>query len=552
MKKRLMQAMLLLAVAAMGGCNDSPSTSFLDPTGTVPQPPPPPPPPPTGSISGLILFPGDSTPPYSVATVYAILGANAACTSAFSSIHITGNYTTPEWSTDHWTGTPGMTQVVGCVWFQMLQLTAKELAWKFVVNRNWDPSYGTSSGVSGLQGETELVSGTGTDLHATVTQSGDYTFILNEGTTPATYQVMPRSQAPIDSSDATTRAFFIENLPNGTYTVAIVAPGYPTRRVTGVQVTGGNTDIGTVSMTGAITGRVQYEGDPVPRPVATIEAMETGETQVVATAQSDSAFAVGGLTTGAYDLRFSAAGYRDTTVTNVAFTEGSETDIGDVTLRREGAGSITGVVAFQGDDQAPYPVATIYAFEGVSASCASTYATVHVTGNHTGWTNGHWETTPGMAPIANCIWIDTIHIDPETLNDYGPGVLGWKFILDKNWDPSYGRPPGAAAGLEGRTELVSGPGTELQATLDAAGEWVFILNETGKPDDVRYRLVLVADAPLGFSDETARSFEVDQLDPGTYEVIVTAPGYLTARLREVPLSGNTFDIGEVTLVTARR
>lgn len=548
MTKRVLETTLLLVFVTLGGCQDSPSTSFLDPTGTPPQPPA------TGSISGTILFPGDTTPPYPVAAVYAVLGADPSCRSAFGSIHVTGNYTDPEWDSSIWNDTPGMTQVVGCVWFDTITLAAKQLAWKFVVDKNYDPSYGTATGHVGLEGETELVRGTETDLKADIVTAGAYTFILNESESPVTYRIVPRGEAPIDSSDATTRAFRIANLPNGTYTVAIFAPGFPARRVPGVRVTGGDTPIGEVSLTGAIVGRVRFEGDPNPRPVAAIEVTNAGQTAVVATAQTDSAFAIGGLSSGTYDLHFSASGHRDTTVAGVVFTEGEETDVGDVTMRRSGAGSITGTIVFQGLSQPPYPVATVYAFAGVSASCATDYSSVHVTGNHTSpdWSTDHWNTTPGMTPITNCLWIETIQIDPESLNDYGPGVLGWKFILDKQWDPAYGRPAGGGGGLQGRTELVTGTGTELQATLPAEGDWVFILDETSKPGDVRYRLVLVDDAPLGYSDASTRRFTVDRLDPATYELIVTAPGYQRAKLREVPLSGNSFDIGDISLVPAGR
>jgi hypothetical protein len=545
MTHRIVACLALAALLAAGGCSESPSTWELTPTGTPPQPPA------TGSISGTLLFPGDTTPPYPVATVYAVLDADASCRSLYTSVHITGSYTTPPWDSNTWAETPGMIQVAGCVWFETVTLPAGELAWKFVLNKNWDPSYGTASGYKGLEGTTELVTGTGTELKADIPARAEYTFILDESEIPVAYRIVPRAEAPVGSSEAQTGNFKIENLPNGTYTIAIFAEGFPTRRLTGVQVTGGETKLGSISLSGAIVGRVLFEGAPSPRPTATIDVRAAGTSTVLATADTDSAFSFSGLDTGTYDLDFEAYGFRDTTVAAVAFTEGNETNLGDVTMRRAGAGAISGRVLFQGTTQPPYPVATVYAFTGVSTACTPTGATVHVTGNYNNWDNTTWNTTSGMRLVTNCIWVETIALDPTALSTYGAGVLGWKFIVDKQWDPAYGRPTGEPTGLKGRTALVSGEGTHLQATIPQAGNWVFILNETGKPDDVQYRIVLEEDAPLGVSDAGTRLFTVDRLDPGTYEIIVTAPGYQTAKIREVPLSGNSFNVGDVSLAPLR-
>lgn len=240
--------LLALAGSATTGCDPNAFAPLLPPTGAILPPPPP-----------------------------------GACISDFTTIQMVGDFTTPAF--DFAVG-PQMTEAdTGCVWTVTVTLNAGPVLFKFGTEGDFDahPDYGGDEAVTlavpGGPHATELVTGTGTAIKVTVATTGDYVFTLNERTlewtaepaappvpgaiagtvsfanlTSAPYPLATVSvysgSTAIDSTttDPTTRAFSIGNLPAGTYRVLVRASCFTTLELPTVPVAGSTTDVGEVSL----------------------------------------------------------------------------------------------------------------------------------------------------------------------------------------------------------------------------------------------------------------------------------------------------------------
>jgi hypothetical protein len=240
--------LLALAASATTGCDPNALAPLLPPTGAVLPPPPP-----------------------------------GACTSDFTTIQMVGDFTTPPFNIPV---SPQMTEAdTGCVWTVTVTLNAGTVLFKFVTDGDFDttPDYGGDEAISlpvpGGPHATELVTGTGTAIKLTVAATGDYVFTLNERTLtwtaeagappvpgaiagtvsfanlgsapyPLATVIVYEGAVAIDSTttDPTTRAFNIGNLPAGTYRVLVRASCFMTLELPTVPVSGATTDVGDVSL----------------------------------------------------------------------------------------------------------------------------------------------------------------------------------------------------------------------------------------------------------------------------------------------------------------
>jgi hypothetical protein len=196
------------------------------------------------------------------------------------------NYTTMQlvgsfqgWNKDDLEGTL-MTLVDDWVWERTVYFSApQEIGFKFVPDQHWDPAFGTAGPDSGLSGPVEEVSGYGTEITAYIPQAGYWKFTFNErilyywitleeappggiiGTvsfSDDTLPPYPASNIGVYSSnwdtlyaetqsDTLTGEFRVEGLPDGTYNLTAISPGYLADTITGIEISGGNVvDVGTI------------------------------------------------------------------------------------------------------------------------------------------------------------------------------------------------------------------------------------------------------------------------------------------------------------------
>ena len=202
------------------------------------------------------------------------------CESAFTKIQVLGDFNA--WSLQ----IPSMTKLPNCAWIDTVTMQPGTYNFKFVTGGAFDSPLdygGSESETLPLPGTyaVKAVSGQGTALKISVLTGGDYVFRLDEsnlqftatllGTVPtggisgtvafAGLSTGPYPQATVDlyqgtattplatvKSNATTRTFAFQTLPNGTYKVEISSPCFIKETRTGVTVTGANVDLTTVTL----------------------------------------------------------------------------------------------------------------------------------------------------------------------------------------------------------------------------------------------------------------------------------------------------------------
>lgn len=210
----------------------------------------------------------------------------AAAASAFATIQMTGDFTTPPFNIP---ASPQMTPVPGaCAWTVTVDLPAGEVLFKFLTNGNFDevPDYGGDETVTldvlGGPHPTRLVTGTGTAIKISVPVAGSYTFTLNEQTQTwsaveagpppgggiagsVTFASLASAPYPIarveafsgttlagaTTTDPTTRAFEIGGLAAGTYRLVAAASCFSTVELGSVVVTSGTVNVGELSLSSA-------------------------------------------------------------------------------------------------------------------------------------------------------------------------------------------------------------------------------------------------------------------------------------------------------------
>jgi hypothetical protein len=214
------------------------------------------------------------------------------CTSDFNTIQLVGDFNGFNLGL-----APFMIQAPGCVWTDTLDLAAGTYNLKLVTNGAFDTpmDYGGDETAVTVPATipTERVSGIGTAITITVLFEGEFEFILDErvpqlivnqltggGTTfdvagsvsfaGVAAAPFPRATARLVKtgetaafmtvrSDAATRAFRFDGVPEGSYTVTVSSPCFTMATRMGVTVSGGDVDLGAFSL------------DPAPSAFTTIQ-----------------------------------------------------------------------------------------------------------------------------------------------------------------------------------------------------------------------------------------------------------------------------------------
>lgn len=528
--------------AGLVGCDRAPDRLLLPGTGERDTPA-------IASIAGTVAVPGVSGALPAV-KVWAFRDVDSTYVSAYTAIQVVGNYTDPVFSVGT---TPVMQRLVGGAWVDSITInpatlapTAGQMEWKFVTNKNFDspPDYGVlGAQVDGLVGT--VVSGAnGPDgnIIARVTTAGAYYASLDEK--KLRYSILPWDEGPVAAIDRTTGAFTIDLLKDGNYIVVFTGPGLLTRRVVNVRIIGGaGVNIGTVNLrsaTTAITGQVEFAGNPDPRPTATVQLLpQTGDTPLNELTSPTGAFAFSGLDNGSYRVRFRAVGFTDSTV--AVNYGGTVVDLGTITLKPGYSSAFT-------------KISVIGDFPGI-----------------------------GWDPLKQ---VDMTQVSPGVWTATVPGITTgchyMKFRTNDNWetpDADYG----GTDPLEACVESLTGPvGTTttlnkaLQVNFPADGAYTFTLNEqaltyaiapvvvvtpgtltgtvsfSGAPPAGLKAFVQVLVASSGLqtaSDSTASRYTFNTLSAGEYKVRFSARGYLPDTIDVSVTSGQTTEAGNTELIS---
>lgn len=539
----LLGGLLLGLGTGLTGCDRAPDRLLLPGTGERDTPA-------IASIAGTVAVPGVSgtLPPIKV---WAMRDVDSTYTSSYTAIQVVGNYTDPVFSVGT---TPVMQRLVGGAWVDSIYLnpatmapTAGQMEWKFVTNKNFDtpPDYGVpGTSNDGLVGS--LVSGAGGpdgNIVATVLNAGPYYASIDEK--KLKYAIVPWDEGPVAAIDRATGAFTIDLLKDGNYTVVFTGPGLVTRRVTNVRIVGGaGVNIGSInvrSATTAITGQVEFAGNPDPRPAATVQLLgATGDTPLNELTTATGAFAFSGIDNGSYRVRLRATGFTDSTV---AVTYGGTlVNLGTITLR-PGYSSAFASIAVIGD------------FPGIGWDPAKQVA---------------------MTQVAPGVWTATV-----------PGITTgchyMKFRTNDNWetpDPDYGGIDPAEAcvhALTGAVALTTNNGNKaLQAEFPEDGAYIFTLDEqaltftlekvqvttpgtltgtvsfSGAPAPGLKAFVQVLDGASGLpvaADSTASRYTFNTLAAGDYRVRFSARGYLPDTIDASVVAGQTTEAGNTELIS---
>jgi hypothetical protein len=531
---------LLLAAAVTAGiwlvaCSDNPNTTRLTAPGG------------RGDIQGTLTFEGVSGTPLPAAKIIALQKTD--CISQFGYIAVMGTF-----NGFRIAGADSflMDELAPCYWVFSDTISKGDLNLKFVTAYSSPPTafdnppdYGKSGAnnfTDPLQGTLDSgVPGDDGNLSVTIPSTGLWTFIVNEATSPASYTITQESL--VIESDTQTGMFQIHDLPVGTYEVSIQAEGFLPKTVASVAVSANRvTDVGTLNMevaSGKLFGAVAFADHPEPRPEATVEVRRANSSVVLKTATTDSAFAFTGLETGAYDLSFSASGYLDTTLVGVQYVNGTEVDVGTVTL---------------------------------TPGCRSGFDTIQLAADFTSFDLAQ---APFMNKEPDCIWTDTVTVNAGTYN--------MKFVTGGAYDnpKDYGGDESQNIPLAGThpVELVSGIGTAINVSVATTGQYAFVLDE----NDSTFTATLLGggatgsvSGTLGFpgidsapypaadvkllqsgtqtlvaltqSDTLTREFTMTSVEDGTYDLAITARGFLDTTLVGIQVTngGNT-EVGTVTL-----
>ena len=248
-----------------------------------------------------------------------------------------------------------MTPGENCVWTDTLTIQPGTYLFKFVTGGAFDSpaDYGGSENTTlVVPGTFPIlpVSGQGTALKISVKTAGEYQFTLDEGKGEVTIGPPGGETGGLTmTTDPETGDFRFSNVPVGLYEVTITSSGYLTERFSSVTVRHNRVaNLGEVDLAvpgGALKGVVAFEGNPSPAPNATVKVFTAGTTTVVQSVETSGAFAFTGLSTGLYDVLITASGFASEQRNAVTFTNGSDTDLGTITLA-ELSGKLGGVVQF--------------------------------------------------------------------------------------------------------------------------------------------------------------------------------------------------------------
>jgi hypothetical protein len=620
-RRRAIRAAAALLVTAslgwLGACGDNPDVTRIEGPGGQ------------GDIVGRVVFQGLGTPPYPSARVVVAAPSAGVCQSQFTKIQIAGEFTS--WDL---TLAPAMTKDQECVWIDTLTIQAGTYLFKFVTGGAFDspPDYGGSENdVLVIPGTYPAlpVSGQGTALKISVKTAGEYQIVLNEGT--GEFSITPpgaEAGSLIATTDPQTGEFSFIDVGVGLYEVTVTSPGYLTQRLGGIVVRHNReARLGDVSLEvpgGALKGVVLFQGDPRPRPQATVKVFNAGSSTEVQSAETDSAFAFVGLATGSYDVVITATDFAQERRNSVAFTNGQDTDLGAITLA-ELTGRLSGVVQFA-DHPGTRPTATVkvrtagtatvlataetdsaFAFKGLNSGsfdvvvtapgylegrqnavtyvkgdildigtitlvpgCESAFTKIQVLGDFNAWSLQF----PSMTKLPNCAWVDTLTIQPGTYN--------FKFVTGGAFDSplDYGGSENETLPLPGTYPVkpVSGQGTALKISVLTGGDYVFRLDESR----LEFTATLLGTVPTGGisgtvafaglstgpypqatvdlyqgtattplatvkSNATTRTFGFQTLPNGTYKVEITSPCFVKETRTGVTVSGANVDLGSITL-----
>lgn len=210
-----------------------------------------------------------------------------------------------------------------------------------------------------------------------------------------------------------------------------------------------------------------------------------------------------------------------------------ESDEGTLLDPPGGSAQIQGEITFDGEGGTDRPVAKIYALLGYDGLCSTEYSTIHPTGTFNGWNESIWTETPGMTYLGGCSWADEIDFDQVTIQ--------WKFVTDGAWDTPADYTSGGEAGLSG--SLNHGSGENINADILEADTYHMLLFEGTTPPS--YLIASGEDAPVTTSDRSSGQFVLQNLLPGTYEIVIVVEGYITGHVSNVQLGSTT----EMTLPT---
>ncbi|MDI6807569.1 MAG: carboxypeptidase regulatory-like domain-containing protein [Candidatus Eisenbacteria bacterium] len=141
------------------------------------------------TIAGITVSGGGTT------NIGTVALQRVAFVGGWQKLQLVGDFPQSNWTLAQ---SPYMALIADSTWSVTISLSASTIQFKFVPRGDgtWDPSYGTSSGQTGLTGPTSLVSGTGTHLTAAIPSTGNWKFVLHEkgylgSSTQAWYEISP-------------------------------------------------------------------------------------------------------------------------------------------------------------------------------------------------------------------------------------------------------------------------------------------------------------------------------------------------------------------------
>ena len=175
----------------------------------------------------------------------------------------------------------------------------------------------------------------GNDFVLTASDTGSLAGLTTPGNEELTIRVEQNGHLiTLDGVDPDDGTFSFEDLPVGTYDLALLDDGVEAARLTGIEVLADTVTGGLLLGVGAISGRISALVDDAGIENAMIVAKQ-GETVILA-AQSaaDGTYVLAPLEPGTYDVSVTATGFVAAAVNGVEVVAGNETTT-DVTLEAE-------------------------------------------------------------------------------------------------------------------------------------------------------------------------------------------------------------------------
>ncbi len=196
------------------------------------------------------------------------------------------------------------------------------------------------------------------------------------------------------------------------------------------------------------------------------------------------------------------------------------------------------------------------------------YQTMQLLGDFNGWAIEDLEHTR-MTLVADWTWTKTVHL--------GSGSIMFKFVPNQTWDLAYGTPDDDNGALEGYAlPNQSGTGNHIDAFIPEAGYWTFEFHEDnghyriypaeGPPGGIAGRVVFTDDslppypqaivyaytatgteAGTAHTDTLTGDYEIQGLEPGTYQVVATAPGYQPDTLSGIQVEDQVVSVDPLVL-----